>query len=267
MSLTAKGKGTSSSKSSISDESIIIRRATLRDAPQIAHVAGKTYYNTPFTSWISPHREKYPAQYERGWVQRCMGRLLSPRNETYVACTTKGEIIGEAQFARVGDDAGARKMIRDLGVLKRVFIWVASWVFSTYFKLLFWMEGGDKTVDLEAVKAFAGWCEVDNEKHWKNHEDRVNRWHAQSVCVLAEWQGKGIGRRLMAEVMRKAQQDGVPVGLESSIDGEHFYDKLGFELISRFTQQPGLLGLEHGDEGGFMIWYPEGYKKVADRKL
>jgi ribosomal protein S18 acetylase RimI-like enzyme len=90
-------------------------------------------------------------------------------------------------------------------------------------------------------------------------EERVNRWHAQSVVVLPEWQRRGIGKRLMAEVLRRAERDGVMVGLESSVKGEGLYRKLGFELLGRFTTEADAL--EGADKGGVMAWYPEGWKE------
>ena len=257
MSLTANGKATLITPNIPSaKEDIIIRPAKLRDGPAIGRVAGKTYYNTPMTSWLSPHRAKYPDAYERGSIERAITRLLSPRNETYVACLPSGKIVGAAQFRREGDDAGARKMIRELGVVSRLWMWVLGWVFWVYCQLYRVVKGPDRSADAEAAKTFSGWCRVDNEKHWDSYEERANRWHALSVVVLPQWQGNGIGKMLMAEVMRKAERDGVMVGLESSPDGEAFYRALGFVLLSRFSN--AVQGLE--DSGGEMAWYPKGHR-------
>jgi ribosomal protein S18 acetylase RimI-like enzyme len=100
---------------------------------------------------------------------------------------------------------------------------------------------------------------VDEGRFWEGREERVNRWHAQSVVVLPEWQGRGIGKRLMAEVLRRAERDGVMVGLESSPKGEGLYRKLGFELLGRFTNE--VDALEGCDKGGVMAWYPKGWKE------
>lgn len=267
MSLTANGKAnlTTSPKTSISSEPIIIRRATLKDAPEMGRVGGRVYYDTPLTSWLWPHRAKYHAQYERHWIERRLALMLNPRNESYVACSSSGQIVGAAQFARLGDDAGAWKRIREIGVLRRVFMWVAAWVFWGYCKVRWWLEGGDKTQSKEAVETFASWCRVDGERYWESHEEMASRWHCQSLVVLPEWQGKGIGKKLMAVVMEKAQRDGVIIGLEASAKGEGLYTKLGFELLGRFTGEAGAV--EDVGQGGMMIWYPEGYKKEASSEM
>ncbi|KAE9368435.1 acyl-CoA N-acyltransferase [Stipitochalara longipes BDJ] len=258
MSLTTNGKATLAIPKVLhGQEEIIIRRAKLRDGPHIGRVASKTYYNTPMTSWISPHREKYPTAYERGFIERAISRMLSPRNETYVACLPSGKIVGAATFQRLGDDASARKMIREVGVVKRFWMWVLRWVFWVYCKVYWWVYGPDRSLDSEAVKTFAGWAKEDTEKYWDSYEERENRWHALSVTVLPEWQGKAIGKKLVAEVMRTAERDGIMVGLESSPSGEGFYRKLGFVLLGRFTH---VLEEVSEDGGGEMAWYPEGHK-------
>jgi GNAT superfamily N-acetyltransferase len=259
MSLTANGKATLNTPPS--QEEIIIRRATLLDGPAVGRVAATTYYNTPLTSWLSPHREKYPAAYQRGFFERAITRILSPRNETYVAClgSPSGQIVGAAQFQRLGDDAGARKMIRDVGLVKAVLLWVFSWVFWGWCKVWWWIQGADKSIDPAAVETFGGWCKVDEERFWQGKEERENRWHAQSMVVLPEWQRRGIGRRLMGEVLKKAERDGVMVGLESSVNGEGLYRSLGFELLGRFTADADAL--EGGDKGGVMAWYSQGWKE------
>lgn len=267
MSQTANGKATLSTKPPTHSpkEEITIRRANLLDGPEVGRIAGTTYHNAPITSWLSPRRDKYPVLYEQGCKERAVSRMLSPYNETYVACLSSGKIVGAAQFLRLGDDAGARKKIREVGVAKRVLLWVLSWLFWAYCKAWWLVHGPDKSLDMEAVKIFAEWCKVDEEKHWKSYEERANRWHAQSVVVLPEYQGKGIGKRLMGEVMRNAERDGVLVGLESSVNGEGLYRRLGFELISRFTNQTEA---PEGDyKGGIMAWYPKGWKEKAGREM
>ncbi|KAN0093988.1 acyl-CoA N-acyltransferase [Hyaloscypha variabilis] len=254
MSLTAIGKATP--KPPPAHEAITIRRATLKDGPEIGRTAGITYYNTPLTCFLSPHREKHHAAYERGFVERAIARMLSPRNETYVACLPSGRIVGAAQFQRQGDDAGARRLVREVGVVNRIWMWVLGWLFWIYCKVYWMVRGPDRSSDQEAAKTFSGWCRVDRERYWDSVEERADRWHALSIIVLPEWQGRGIGRKLMTEVMKRAERDGVMVGLESSVAGGAFYRRLGFVLLGRFS--PDAHALEGG--GGEMAWYPPGYK-------
>jgi GNAT superfamily N-acetyltransferase len=93
----------------------------------------------------------------------------------------------------------------------------------------------------------------DEEKHWspKAHLERRNRWHVQSCAVHKDWQRKGIGMKIMEQVLEKAQSEGVIIGLEASAEGERLYRKCGFELLAKFTQEIEMLG-----QGGIMIWRP-----------
>ncbi|KAF2197447.1 acetyltransferas-like protein [Delitschia confertaspora ATCC 74209] len=52
------------------------------------------------------------------------------------------------------------------------------------------------------------------------------------VTILPEWQGKGVGRRLMEVVLEKADREGVSCYLESSRREPNvaIYEKFGFEL-------------------------------------
>ena len=54
----------------------------------------------------------------------------------------------------------------------------------------------------------------------------------QSVFVAPDVQGRGIGKRLMAEVEKVARERGIAVlAVPSSVTAEHFYSKLGFTAV------------------------------------
>jgi GNAT superfamily N-acetyltransferase len=122
---------------------------------------------------------------------------------------------------------------------------------------------------------FMSWVIFDNAKYWKDpqHPEYANRWHVQSIVVRSEWQRKGIGKRLMDEVIERAKAENkarsvnkegqkaaqIFIGLESSPDGEWMYRKLGFRLLGLFCKSPESEG------GGVMIWEPpNGTKSEGD---
>ena len=115
----------------------------------------------------------------------------------------------------------------------------------------------DRITDFENLKQASVWFAKDEEKYWdpKTHPERANRWQANSLVVAPEWQGRGVGRLLMAEVLRWAQRERVVVGLVSSPHGEHLYRKLGFEMLGDFYRRIG-----EAEGGGIMIWYPDGWE-------
>jgi len=121
---------------------------------------------------------------------------------------------------------------------------------------------GDKSRDLNNLKTFEGWWAAEGPIYW-DREDRKNRWHAQSVVVLEEFQGRGIGKRLMKEAIAWAEAENVPVGLEASEAGEKMYKSVGFELLARFSH------VIDGDNGGYMLYTPKALrrKRVPEEEM
>ncbi len=98
--------------------------------------------------------------------------------------------------------------------------------------------------------------------HWEGRKDRENRWHAQSVVVRKEFQGRKAGKRLMAEVIGRAENENVVVGLESSANGEMMYRSVEFELLGRFQGGNGF----EGDSGGVMLYTPKARREKGSAK-
>ncbi|KAF1989993.1 hypothetical protein K402DRAFT_451601 [Aulographum hederae CBS 113979] len=64
-------------------------------------------------------------------------------------------------------------------------------------------------------------------------DSEVGYYFCNIVTVLPEAQGKGVGRALMEEVLRKADEEGVPCYLESSRYEPNvpIYERMGFMLV------------------------------------
>jgi len=222
-----------------STEPFFIRRATIFEAGEIGRIAAQTYCPTPFSQVMAPHRYKHPVHWERGFIQRAQKRLLDPRNLTYVVCTVAkpGTPVGLAQFVRLGNDAGAQAHINSSSLVWRIVLWVLAVLYAGWCIVLGWIVGGDKSADPDAVRTFGEWVVNDHKIHWDTHPERENRWHAQSVVVREEFMGRGAGKLLMAEVIKRAEKENVVVGLESSMRGERLYRRVGFELLARFSSE------------------------------
>lgn len=254
MSLTTSGKTTTKENSSPPKSTIIVRQARLWEGYRIGEIAAKTYYDAPLTAFLSPYREKYSADYIRTFSERAQRRLLDPRNLSFVACEASDPsyAIAYAQFVRVGDDEGFKKQIASR---KSLWLWVLSWLYWAYCKA--WeLAVGDKSADPKAMAEFESWITFENSAYWDEPE-RENRWHAQSVVVGKEFQGRGIGKLLLREAMERAESEGVCVGLEASPPGEHLYRSLGFEILGRFNEK--CQAIEGGPLGGYMMWSPSSW--------
>jgi ribosomal protein S18 acetylase RimI-like enzyme len=243
-------------------KNIVTRPAHFSDYVEVGRVAAETYVDDPLTNFLSPHRAQYLSDYERGFVQRAMKRMLDPRNLTMVAYDGENAnvIFGYAQLYRFGDDEGAQQQIRRRS---RWWLLPMTWVYWVWCKLVKRMLG-DGSTDENAARHFMELAAATEERHWKGvaQEERKCRWHVQSLAVRPQFQGMGVGRKLVGEVTRRAEREGVVVGLEASEQGEKLYRKCGFELLGRFD--PNFPDAKK-DVGGVMMWVPEALKGKKTR--
>ena len=84
---------------------------------------------------------------------------------------------------------------------------------------------------------------VYNNEQYEDYTIPKKRVYMEALRVLDEYQGKGIGQRLLEEVIKKVKSQGyseITIGVEDDNEvAKHIYSKLGFnEFIRR----------DHGDE-------------------
>ena len=233
-------------------ESIIIRPARLTEGYKLGAMAARTYDNTPMTRFLEPHRSKYPKDYVRGYQQRAQARMLKPENYTIVACEASdpSRLVGYGQFVRLGDDEGARRQIASRKSILLTVLNFLFWVYTSIATLLLPNRSGDPAAIAELLRV----VDAEGKLHW-DKPGRKNRWYAQSVVVLEEYQGKGIGKRLMREIIARAEAENVVFGLEASGPGKLMYLSVGFEFLASYQKE--ILG---PDEGGVMMYTPKGLR-------
>jgi GNAT superfamily N-acetyltransferase len=178
--------------------------------------------------------------------------MLDPRNLTFVAVSTSNPSVpvGYTQFLRIGDDEGAKRQIASR---KSFLLTLAAWMYWVYCLVERLVVGKDKSSDPERQREFEAETGGMEDEYW-GEEGRRNRWYTQSCVVKEQWQGKGIGKKLMAEVIARAEGENVVVGLEASLLGELLYRSMGFELLGRFKKGFGDEKIE--DAGGVMMYTP-----------
>ncbi|CAG8949052.1 hypothetical protein HYFRA_00002181 [Hymenoscyphus fraxineus] len=238
---------------------VLLRRGNISDFLAIGRIAAHTYGDTYLDAYLSPHSKKHPNAFRRGYQQRALQRMLSPRNLTFVAVEESNPrvVVGYAQFTRLGEDEGAQKQIASR---KGFLMPTALWLWNFILPFLYWVDRG-KCDDPDAVAEFLRVGDEEARFWFERYPMRRNRWHAQSVVVLRHFQGMGIGKRLMGEVIKRAGEENVPVGIEASSQGEMLYRSVGFELLSRFRPLKGMKG---DNEGGIFMWKPSGWIEAND---
>ncbi|KAJ5937167.1 hypothetical protein N7454_004822 [Penicillium verhagenii] len=235
------------------NEKVLIRRMQSSDIPILGPLSATAYINDPLNTFLFPHRLEYPNHIIRRFAQGIQARYLNPRTISFVAVDLANPSmpVAYAQFVRLGDDKAALQLIANQQSFGRL---LKAWWFKIRAAIenLFWP---DRSIDPDAMRTLKKAADADKELYWDSPEMKIkygNRWHAQGVVVSSSHRRQGIGRRLMEEVLRRAQDEGVVVGLEASKDGERLYRTLGFELRGPFSMVIGL------PVGGIMMWSPKG---------
>jgi GNAT superfamily N-acetyltransferase len=230
----------------------------LQDIPYLAQQNTLVYWRSPVNNFIAPHAPAYPHHLTRMLRHGITRRYLDSNVLSLVACLADipDIVVAYGQFSRVGFKHAPPVVHRSFS--QRLWIYMLSWLFWAYF-LLETLLVPDRATDAANLAQFGAFVTDDRNRYWSPsaNPERAKRWVAQSIVVDLNYQGKGLGRLLMKEVLKRAKEDGVPVGLNASPHGEFLYRKLGFKKIAGFTHP--VEG--SGDGGGIMIWWPEVAKK------
>lgn len=255
-------QGDATPKASAASEQYLTRPGRLSDIPMLAEQSTRAYWMSPINQFIAPHAQEYPDDMTRMFAQPLRRRMFMSNGLFLVAykASDPDTVVGYGQFVRFGNDTGAREFVSSKGLMHRLWMCILSWYFWMYDKidLFIWRP---RAFDNDALSQLGAWGQKDNVKYWKSFPERSNRWHAASLVIDPDHQGKGVGKMLMAGPMKRAQQERVIMSLGASPHGEFLYRKLGFELLGDFSVRPDTEGPDDKG-GGHMIWYPEGYEGV-----
>ncbi|KAJ5092704.1 hypothetical protein N7456_008565 [Penicillium angulare] len=234
-------------------ERFLIRPIQSSDIPIVGHIAATEYFNSELNSFLCPHRHKHPDHVTRRFIQMIQGRSLDPRNIGFVATDVldPSKPVAYAQFIRLGNDQAAVQLLANQS---SIWLTLKGWWFKIHTSMVNFLWP-DRSVDPATMSTFMKSVHHDTRLYWGSPEmENMNRWHTQSLVVSSSYQRLGIGRRLMDEVLRRAQDEGVIVDLEASEDGEKLYRSLGFQMRGPFSMVLPRVGLMLG---GFMMWTPK----------
>jgi ribosomal protein S18 acetylase RimI-like enzyme len=203
---------------------ILIRPARPSEYKTLGNIAAVTYFPTSFSDFLSPNRIQYYSHYARGFQQRALTLMLQPRVRSLVAVeSTRPDLpIAYIHFERLGDDETARRYIREK---ESVRLWVYRWLAWAWW-LLIAVVIGNKAADPENQRTFIASAVQYRKTFWDPYEERQSRFHVLSFVVLPQFQGRGVGTRLLAEVTSRAERENVVIGLEASPEGEIIVSQL-----------------------------------------
>jgi len=257
---------TTTSNASPSKKAFIVRPARLADLPILAiHHLG-AFQDNVVNKFLAPNGHAHPEDQIRVHLQGIQKRYTNPAGITLVACPASdpNAPIAYAQFSRVGSESGVRAVVREKGLVRRAWLWLLAWVFWAWHAVSNWVWK-DRVTDFERVRMFGSYVAADHETYWNSTKRPTwrDRWALSCMVVGKQWQGQGVGKLVLRELVERSERENVIVALSASPHGEHLYRKLGFELMGDFsTRLPGETDLR----GGIMIRYPERWEGERHEK-
>ncbi|KAL6880046.1 acyl-CoA N-acyltransferase [Trichoderma longibrachiatum] len=226
----------------------VLRNARYSELPEVAHVMAKAFWDDNlFGDLIHPHREEYPDDVDLYWLRRARVSFWNHRWHFIVAVdkdeTGHDTIVGIALWARLGEGGKQprglhwdfRHLLKPLSSLAMT---VHAWL---------WPNRASDTITEDIVERSYPYFST----LWA--DKRAESWFLDVLAVRPDFQGKGVGRKLVQWGLGKAEADGVCASVISAFGKEGFYSKCGFdEQYGSATQGEGnpLAGIK----GGNIYW-------------
>lgn len=183
---------------------IDITRATPTDVPTLSGALARAFHDDPVFAWLVPgpvaRRERLPSLFA-AFVE-----LFLPHEETYVAAGG----AGGALWAPFGVEVPAPEQAEAFG------------------------ERLAAILEEDAERGLALQARLDE------HHPEQPCFHLQFLGVVPGHQGRGLGSRLLATVLRRCDASGVPAYLEAtSPHNRRLYERHGFAAVTELTLPDG----------------------------
>ncbi|KAF7549647.1 hypothetical protein G7Z17_g6255 [Cylindrodendrum hubeiense] len=180
-----------------------MRKATPADIPALCAV-----YFSAFSDTIVG-RQVFPSSSEAArvfWIKSLTKALPNPNFE-FLVMTTRSEddsaeqVVGYAKWVRPGTPINMPPPADA------------------------WPQDADPALAVEFFGKLTA-------KHKQIMEGRPH-WYLDLIGVRKEWMGKGAASPLMRWGLERADEDGLPIFLESTPNGRGMYEKYGFRVLDR----------------------------------
>ncbi|KAI8941594.1 hypothetical protein NX059_002809 [Plenodomus lindquistii] len=195
-----------------------VRPATPADEPALVDLCTAAFFDEAlFGKTIHPHRHQYPDDVKIFWHETIRKYFATPN--TVVLAATRPDANGEEKVAgiavweRQGEDDGAKRV-------------KAGWVDYGAFPPL----PSTHNRALDPTKRNV----LDESMPFSAHlwaGDRSNNWYLSLCGIHPEYQGKGVGKELVAWGQEKARQEGVHASVIASEGNDGFYLRCGFDEV------------------------------------
>ena len=201
----------------------MIRKARVEDVPGIAEAMGAAFEDDPVVAWFwrNPARRR---EHVAGWYDVVTRTHYLEHGEVFVA-EEDGAVAGCAMWSRPG-----------------------SWRLSARAEMAATRYAVPR-LGLRLPIASIGMRRIESRHPQARH------WYLSELGVRPQSQGRGLGSKLMFEILARCDRDGVPAYLESSTERSRaLYQRHGFQTSE-------VIHMPRGGPPLWLMWRPSG---VAD---
>jgi GNAT superfamily N-acetyltransferase len=244
------------------------RQATYSDVEPAAKILAAAFKNDGFMGiYLHPYLDKYPDSLEKRYIRslRSQWARMSDEHKLLVAYQPTADAKGEERLTGVA--SWSRRRATPTPQTWTTTGWTTA--MNYYNKLHEWFYP-DRAADPERAKI------LDRAAPYSKHlwtGSRAEVWYLNVLGVDPAFEGKGIGRELVAWGFEQAKKDGVGTSCIAAQGRDRFYQACGFDV------QCGIAGDEGPDEelrrelrsiGGGMVHFwdggrePFGVKKYGE---
>jgi GNAT superfamily N-acetyltransferase len=239
---TDQSSAMSSSSATDRRDAIVIRPATISDVRDISKVMAAAFIdNEVMGDYLFPRRREYPQDYLRHFRRMVREHIVQQGRRVIVAIIGPA-IVGMASWERQGP-AGIMQLPSSTVCesTRRLAVW--GWNYASH------LLRPDRAMNPENWAIF--YADAGNwKRHWTGAREET--WYLNMLCVHPEFQGKGVGKGLVAEGIEWAKKDAVCASVIASAMGDGFYDKMGFVTVGSATE-----GALKGIPGGNIKFFEE----------
>jgi GNAT superfamily N-acetyltransferase len=182
-----------------------VRPATREDVPPLAESFASAFYDDPVMTWLIPDDAVRLARLERGFALY-LRRMWLPRELSF----TTGGLVGGATWMPPG-----------------------GWHLSVPQQLAMipGMVASFRGALPRALRAF--------NTMEKKHPEQPH-YYLHALGVARDWQGRGLGGALMAPMLRRGDEEGLPAYLEATTARNRaLYERNGFSVVEEFPLPGG----------------------------
>jgi GNAT superfamily N-acetyltransferase len=209
-----------------------IRPARLVDHWAIARLNTQAFFeDVLFGRAIHPNRHRYPFDSDRYWLLRNLVAHFDYSHRFMVAVVADAQgqerLVGQTHWSRIGLSAresceagwglgrfDARRLLRPI---------VAA---VTYLASLVWRNRAAESAMENIIEDSYGYLD----HVWDPAKGRCPSLYLESMAVAPEYQGLGIGKKLVQEGLKMADIENISASVISADGKEGFYRKCGFDV-------------------------------------